>query len=61
MQLLSGSKTTTEKGEVMGKVIGFSVEGLHGKEKCDHGDVESKETFDGLIVGMVLWAAMGQT
>jgi len=45
----------------MGKVIGFSAEGLHGKEECDHGDVDSKETFDGLIVGMVLWAAMGET
>jgi len=22
----------------MGEVIGFSAEGLHGKEKCDHGD-----------------------
>jgi hypothetical protein len=26
----------------MGKVIGFSVEGLHGKEECDHGYVEAK-------------------
>jgi hypothetical protein len=45
----------------MGKVIGFSAEGLHGKEECDHGDVESIETFHGLIVGMVLGAAMGET
>jgi hypothetical protein len=45
----------------MGKAIGFSAEGLHGKEECDHGDVESEETFDGLIVGMALWAAMEET
>jgi hypothetical protein len=42
------------------KLLGLVWKGYIERE-CDHGDVESKETLDGLIVGMVLWAAMGET
>jgi hypothetical protein len=60
MQLLSGSKTTLKKVKLWAKLLGLVWKGYIERE-CDHGDVESKETLDGLIVGMVLWAAMGET
>jgi hypothetical protein len=53
MQLLSGSKTTLKKVKLWAKLVGLVRKG-YMERKSVIGDVESKETFDGLIGGMVL-------